>query len=265
MHTPPSGVYIGGVDAACAHGNLSASWVETVSAMGWGLLPTYVGPQAPCWGSAGVLIDPGSAAAEGTAAGADAVKAAQVVGLAAGSPIYYDMEAYKGGTSCTNAVIRFLGAWDRQVKAAGYVSGVYSSQASGITDMQAAAAGKTAGFTPPDAVWIALWDNVPSLSDGTLAWPLATRSKQYAGSVNTTIGGITLNIDQDVVGGPVAHLLTRILWHQSANRSFPALPAPGEPRANGRGKAFSGSRQLPRTHKLTAWPYAVTVLTPSST
>jgi hypothetical protein len=210
------GVYIGGVDAACAHGNLSASWVETVAAMGWGLLPTYVGPQAPCWGSAGVLIDPGSAAAEGTAAGADAVKDAQAVGLAAGSPIYYDMEAYKGGTSCTKAVLGFLGAWDRQVKAAGYVSGVYSSQMSGITDMQAAAASKTAGFTPPDAVWIALWDNVPSLSDGTLAWPLATRSKQYAGSVNATIGGITLNIDRDVVGGPVAYLPTRILRHRSA-------------------------------------------------
>ena len=41
------------------HGNLSASWVRTVAGMGWGLLPTYVGPQAPCWGGSGVLIEPG--------------------------------------------------------------------------------------------------------------------------------------------------------------------------------------------------------------
>jgi hypothetical protein len=199
-----AGVYIGGANAACADGNLSASWVQAATAMGWGLLPTYVGPQAPCWGSSGVLIDPGSAVAQGTAAGLDAVSDAEDVGLAAGSPIYYDMEAYKGGVSCTNAVLGFLGAWDRQVEAAGYLSGVYSSQASGITDLQAAAAGKTAGFAPPDAVWIALWDNVPSLSDGTLAWPPADRSKQYAGSVTETHGGITQEIDKDIVGGPVA-------------------------------------------------------------
>jgi Rv2525c-like, glycoside hydrolase-like domain len=200
------GVYIGGANAACASANLTAGWVQTVAAMGWGLLPTYVGPQSPCWGGSGVPIIPGTAAAQGTAAGLDAVGDAETVGLAPGSPIYYDMEAYKGGASCTKAVLAFLGAWDRQVDAAGYRSGVYSSQASGISDMQAAAVNKTAGFTPPDALWIALWDNVPSLSDGTLAWPPAARSKQYAGSVNVTIGGTTMNVDQDIVGGPVARL-----------------------------------------------------------
>ena len=198
------GVYIGGANSACAAGNLSASWVRTVTGMGWGLLPTYVGPQAPCWGSRGVLIKPGSAAAEGKAAAADAVSDAKAVGLAAGSPIYYDMEAYKGGASCKSAVLNFLGAWDRQVAAAGYVTGVYSSQASGIVDMQAAAVSKTPGFTPPDAVWIALWDNVSSLSDGNLTWPLTDRNKQYEGNVNQTIGRITLDIDKDLVGGPVA-------------------------------------------------------------
>jgi hypothetical protein len=199
------GVYIGGANAACARGNLSSGWVQTVASMGWGVLPTYVGPQAPCWGGGrGVLVDPGSAAAEGRAAGADAISDAQAVGLAAGSPIYYDMEAYNGGGSCKSAVLNFLGAWDSQVAAAGYVTGVYSSQASGIVDMQAAAASKTPGFTPPDAIWIALWDNVSSLSDGNLAWPLTDRTKQYSGNVNQTIGGITLNIDKDLVGGPVA-------------------------------------------------------------
>jgi Domain of unknown function (DUF1906) len=200
------GVYIGGTNSACAYGNLSASWVRSVTSQGWGLLPTYVGPQSPCWDAGpGVLIKPASAAAEGAATAADSIKEARGLGLAAGSPIYYDMEAYNGGSSCTNAVLQFLSAWDRQVTAAGYVPGVYSSQDSGISDMQTAAAERTLGFIAPDAIWIALWDNNPTLSDGTLAWPLCDRSKQYSGNVNETISGITLNIDKDIVGGLVAH------------------------------------------------------------
>jgi hypothetical protein len=205
-HYAAVGVYIGGANAACAGGNLTSGWVKTVTSMGWGLLPTYVGPQAPCWGARGALINPASAAAQGMAAAADAAGDARSIGLPAGSPIYYDMEAYNGGTSCINAVLTFLGAWDRQVQAAGYVTGVYSSQDSGIVDMQAGAVKKTPGFTPPQAIWIALWDNIASLNDGTLTWPIAARSKQYSGNVNATVGGITLNIDRDFVGGPLARL-----------------------------------------------------------
>jgi hypothetical protein len=199
-----AGVYIGGANAACAPGNLSASWIRSAAAMGWGMLPTYVGPQAPCWGGNGVLIAAAKAAAEGKAAGAGAVSDARSFGLGAGSPVYYDMEAYRGSASCTNAVLTFLSAWDQQVTAAGYVTGVYSSQDSGISDLQTACAAKTPGFTAPAAVWIALWDGVASLSDGSLNWPLADRSKQYAGAVNQTVGGITLNIDKDIVGSPLA-------------------------------------------------------------
>jgi Domain of unknown function (DUF1906) len=198
------GVYIGGANSACAYGNLSKAWFKSAAAMGWGMLPTYVGPQAPCWGSSGTLINPGKAAAEGQAAGADAVKDAQFFGLPAGSPIYDDMEAYVGDKACTNAVLTFLGAWDRAVVAKGYLSGVYSSQDSGIADMQAAAVAGKAGFTKPDAIWIALWDGRATLDDGTLDWPIGDRAKQYAGNLFGTVGGITLSIDQDVVAGPLA-------------------------------------------------------------
>jgi Domain of unknown function (DUF1906) len=198
------GVYIGGVNSACAYGNLSAAWFRSAAAMGWGMLPTYVGPQAPCWGYSGTTINPGKAAAEGKTAGAAAVADAKLFGLAAGSPIYYDMEAYTGGQSCTNAVLDFLGGWDRTVAAKGYLTGVYSSQDSGIDDMQAAAAANKAGFTRPDAIWIALWDGKATLDDGTLDWPIGDREKQYAGNLYKTIGGIRLNIDEDVVAGPMA-------------------------------------------------------------
>ncbi len=198
------GVYIGGANSACAYGNLSAAWFRSAAAMGWGMLPTYVGPQAPCWGYQGTLINPGKAAAEGRAAGANAVADATLFGLAPGSPVYYDMEAYNGGQSCTNAVLTFLGAWDRTVAAKGYLTGVYSSQDSGIDDMQAAAVAGTAGFTRPDAIWIALWDGKATLDDGSLDWPIGDREKQYAGNLNGTVGGITLSIDRDVVAGPMA-------------------------------------------------------------
>jgi hypothetical protein len=198
------GVYIGGANAGCAYGNLSADWFRSAAGMGWGMLPTYVGPQAPCWGYSGVTINPGQAAAEGSAAGADAASDAKLFGLSAGSPIYYDMEAYKGGASCKSAVLTFLGAWDRAVAARGYVTAVYSSQDSGIADMQSAAIAGTAGFTRPDAIWFALWNDISTLGDGSLVWPLADRAKQYAGNINETVGGITLNIDEDVVGSPLA-------------------------------------------------------------
>jgi hypothetical protein len=199
------GAYIGGINAACAYGNLSASWIRSVAAMGWGVLPTYVGPQSPCWdGGNGVRISPGKAAAQGNAAGLDAVSDARYFGLPAGSPIYYDMEAYTGGTACKQAVLSFLGAWDRAVAACGYVTAVYSSRDSGIKNIEEWTTDHNPGFTPPDAIWIALWDGVPSLSGDNLAWPLSERSKQYAGNANETFGGITLNIDKDIVGGPVA-------------------------------------------------------------
>jgi hypothetical protein len=199
------GAYIGGVNAACAFGNLSASWIRSVAGMGWGVLPTYVGAQAPCWtGGNGVRISPGKAAAQGNAAGLDAVRDARHFGLAADSPIYYDMEAYVGGTTCKQAVLSFLGAWDRSVAAAGYVTAVYSSRDSGIANIQEWKVDHNRGFTPPDAIWVALWDGVASVGGDHLSWPLTERSKQYSGNVTATVGGITLNIDRDVVGGPVA-------------------------------------------------------------
>jgi Domain of unknown function (DUF1906) len=200
-----AGIYIGGANTACASGNLSASWISAVAALGYGMLPTYVGRQAPCWnGGNGLLITAANAAAQGADAGADAVRDARHYGLPQGSPVYYDMEAYVGSDSCKNAVLMFLGAWDRTVVAGGYLTGVYSSQDSGIADMQSAAVARTGGFTAPNAVWFALWDNSATLADGTLAWPATARNKQYSGNVNATVGGITLNIDKDIVGGPVA-------------------------------------------------------------
>jgi Rv2525c-like, glycoside hydrolase-like domain len=202
------GIYIGGLNAACAYGNLSAEWVRTVVSSGWGLLPIYVGPQAPCWGGTGVTINPGKAAAEGRAAAADAVSDARAFGIVAGSPIFYDLEGYSGPPNCTTAVLSFMGAWDRRVAAGRYVAGVYSSEDAGIDDMRVAAVTRSHVFAPPVAAWIALWDNKPSLQDSGMFWPASMRAKQYAGNVSATVGGITLNVDKDIVGGSANRWLT---------------------------------------------------------
>src|SRR6266536_3254615 len=58
------GIYIGGAMRACGDGNLSASWISTVTGTGWHLAPIYVGLQAPCVfqpGLAHLSIDPSRA------------------------------------------------------------------------------------------------------------------------------------------------------------------------------------------------------------
>src|SRR5260370_5398294 len=129
------GIYIGGVNAACAYGNLSASWITSAASMGWSMLPTYVGPQAPCYGY-GNTITPSRAAAQGGAAADDAVRNAAGLRLPKGSPIYYHIEAYSRDSGRTVAVLPFLRAGTRQLNARGYVSRVYSSRDSGTADMQ---------------------------------------------------------------------------------------------------------------------------------
>jgi len=201
-------IYIGGQMMACGYGNLSASWVRQVEAMGWSLMPTFVGLQAPCNSFSG-KISTSQAASQGTAAANLAITDASKLGFGTGTPIYYDMEAYSGSnSSCKTAVLTFLDAWDRQLTAKGYVSAVYSSAESGIVDLQNART--IAGHTmdKPKAVWVALWDNQNTLTGApfmsTLTWPVAERSKQYAGNRVVKVGGYSLQIDSDWVASAVA-------------------------------------------------------------
>jgi Domain of unknown function (DUF1906) len=202
-----AGIYIGGENKACAYGYLSRSWVRTVEAMGWSLLPNYVGPQPPCDPYLR-RISPRQAAAQGRAAANYAIANATMLGIGRGSPIYYDMEAYNGTKSrCVTAVLTFLDAWTRQLNARGYLSGVYSSAASGITDLQSDRWINGHRLAKPQAIWIALWDNrknvnAPAYLPRSL-WPPDERSKQYAGPRWVKVGGIKLNIDVDLVDGPV--------------------------------------------------------------
>jgi Domain of unknown function (DUF1906) len=201
-------IYIGGQEMGCGYGNLSKSWVQSAEAMGWSLMPTFVGLQAPC-NSFSDEINPSQAAQQGQQAAIQAVSDAASFGLGPGSPIYFDMEAYnEKKSSCVTAVLTFLGAWDRQVQASGYVSGVYSSAGSGVINLQNTSSVGGQPLARPQAIWFALWDNAVNLTGSPYmtpaVWSASARAKQYAGPRVVTVGGISMNIDSDLVNSPVA-------------------------------------------------------------
>ena len=144
---------------ACDYGNLSASWVRSVHSTGWSLLPLYVGLQAPCNSFPG-SINESDAASQGKSAADTAVGDARNFGMWQGTPIYFDMESYDNSRArCRTTVLAFLDAWTRELHARGYTSGVYSSAASGVTDLVSTTTISGHALAKPDALWFALWDN----------------------------------------------------------------------------------------------------------
>ena len=198
------GIYIGGVNEACSQPNLSPTWVDEESAAGWVMLPIYVGLQAPRNGCGCAGIVPAQASAEGTAAADDAINQAEANGVSPGNPIYDDMEAYTTGGTNTQAVLAFLSAWTTELHAHGYLSGVYSSANSGISDFVAA---NGTGFVEPDEIWIAEWNGQQNTNSAYVPasdWPNHQRVHQYQGGHNATYGGVTINIDSDYVDAGAA-------------------------------------------------------------
>ncbi|HEX3691025.1 MAG TPA: DUF1906 domain-containing protein [Solirubrobacteraceae bacterium] len=198
------GIYIGGANMACSQPNLSATWVSAESAAGWHMVPIYVGLQSPSNSCGCAGISPASASVQGTQAAEDAVVDAQAIGMGGGNPLYFDMEAYNRTTANTSAVLAFLNAWTTQLHASGYLSGVYSSDASGIADLVAQFG---TGYVEPDELWIANWNNEQSTTDANVPateWAAHQRLHQYRGAHNETYGGAKINIDGDYLDSATA-------------------------------------------------------------
>jgi hypothetical protein len=206
------GIYIGGVNRACPDGNLSAAWVASAEEGGWSLLPLYVGLQAPCVQQQDLArVNPSSAAAQGTAAADDAVRRAATFGLAPPDPIYFDMEGYATNQpTCSRTVQTFLQAWVGELHAQGYTAGVYGSAASTIRDL--ASLVSAGSSTVPDDIWIGDWNGKQSVFGDPYvpdsAWPDHQRVHQYSGGHDESYGGITINVDDDVVDAAVARQVT---------------------------------------------------------
>jgi Domain of unknown function (DUF1906) len=184
------GVYIGGSDEACAQPNLTSSWLAKEAAAGWHFLPMYVGPQAE-FGELG--SHPGH---QGHAAAEDAVAQAERLGFGAGTPIYYDMEAYPPGQ--TGKALRFLTAWSSWLRSLGYKSGIYSSSSAAVTAL--ARQYSTGKYSLPDVIFDALWNGEKNTADPVMSaneWDNHHRVHQFAGNAAETYGGDSINIDKD--------------------------------------------------------------------
>jgi len=194
------GIYFGGVNRFCsAQPNLTAQWVADQRAAGWHLMPLYLGLQAPCNTTKHFHIDPAQAASQGRAEADDAAIRAKDLGLGRDSVLIFDMEGYAtNDTACTAAVNMFMDAWTRRLHELGFLSGFYSSLASGVRDQVNAYAG--VNYAHPDHLDFARWDGVPTTLDPAIPssyWTPHRRIKQYQGGHDETWGGVTINIDND--------------------------------------------------------------------
>jgi photosystem II stability/assembly factor-like uncharacterized protein len=196
-------VYIGGNNAACPQPGLSTSWVSTVVGQGWGLIPTWVGPQAPCTSctSCGKFSStPNTAASQAVSQAKSAASKMSSIGLK-GTIVYYDMEYYNDNASCSAATKAFINSWVNELHTLGYKGAVYGSPTNANADW-------TSVGHPPDDVWLALWNGVASVWNlsplPNSYWSHNQRIHQYTGGVNQTYGGVKYNIDQDFLAGPVA-------------------------------------------------------------
>jgi hypothetical protein len=207
------GIYISGDSRACRNQpNLTPSWISTQLAKGWRLLPITLGPQASCNSrfpryDDDVRINPSStrnyraARVQGRREAAEAVDVAKQLGIVPGSTLWYDMEAYDISlTNCRESALAFTSAWTNKLHALDYVSGVYSSAASGIKAMDDVRVNRPNAWTLPDRIWIARWDGVANTSTSYIradGWLPGGRMKQYRGGHNETHGGVTINIDSN--------------------------------------------------------------------
>jgi hypothetical protein len=230
------GVYIGGANRACSQPNLTSSWVSAQTAAGWHLIPTYVGLQAPTSScSSCAKLSASQASAQGAADATDAVAQAAAVAIGPGSPIYFDMESYSPTSSASAATLAFLEAWTEKLHSLGYVSGVYSSGASGIADLVDEIG---SGYVEPDDIWVANWNGQATSADPYLpagAWASHQRIRQYRGGHDESYGGTTINIDNNYVDAATVGTAA-----PSAEGSDPVgsldvvgSPAPGQLRIRG--------------------------------
>jgi hypothetical protein len=182
--------------------NLTAAWVAEVTAMGWRVLPIYLGVQAPaaCQGHDfwHLSDNPATAREQGAAAAAYAAGSVSALGISPSIPVFYDMEPYASG--CSAPLQAFFDGWTTGLHAAGLRAGAYGTQITVMKDL-AARLGDPA-YHEPDAVWVAT-DSRTTATTGFSAPPdgsfVGQRANQFRLGVTRTYGGVSVNIDESVV------------------------------------------------------------------
>ncbi|MFT4009342.1 MAG: DUF1906 domain-containing protein [Nocardioidaceae bacterium] len=207
------GVYLSGDSRACRdQPNLTATWVSTQLAKGWRIIPITLGPQAHCNSRFPRYQDDkviaksstgnyAAARKQGVAEAKKAVTAAGLIGIVPGSTLWYDLEAFDiSKAGCRKSAMRFLSGWTEQLHRSKYVSGAYSSGASGIVAIDAARRNNST-FTEPDRIWVADWSGTPMKFTGKWladdGWVPGGRMHQYRGGHDEVHGKVRINIDSN--------------------------------------------------------------------
>lgn len=210
-------LYIGGALRFCANVSLTAQRLEALALQGWTFIPTWVGPQAPCTSFRSRFdANPATAFSQGRAEAEQSLQVAQSLGLAdaggAGTVIYYDLEAYDGeDAACVEAARAFIAGWTQRIQESASYAGIYAL----ACNPPIARYGDLA--PAPDAVWFAAWtrnafdpavtvNDLPASCLPPALWSQSQRIRQYTGSHDETWGGVTLEIDSNVLDGIVADL-----------------------------------------------------------
>jgi photosystem II stability/assembly factor-like uncharacterized protein len=215
------GLYLGGSSNPTRCHALTKDYVLQLAQEGWRFIPTWVGPQAPCTDYKYQMDpDPNVARGQGVAEADLALAAANNVGLTladqSGTIINYDVEYFNQypDTTCQAAVDAFISGWSGELRAHNNLAGVYGAPCgqrlanyAGIPNV-------------PDIVWAAWWVSSQYDSEATVLsssnfapcgydnslWTNHQRMKQYAGGHDETWGGVTFNIDSDVIDSQVAQV-----------------------------------------------------------
>ncbi|MDQ6642472.1 MAG: DUF1906 domain-containing protein, partial [Actinomycetota bacterium] len=240
MNTSPFlavGIYISGASRGCpSQPNLTPAWVQTQLAAGWRLLPITLGPQAWCTTRQRYLhqvrINPSpsgtysSARTQGRAEADKTAGVAKSLGIVAGSTLWYDIEAFDiGSTDCRESAIYFLQGWTNRMHELNYVSGVYSSAASGMKMLDNARRTTPTKYTLPDRIWIADWNGTADVRSSYIAddgWMPHQRMHQYRGGHNETYGGVTISIDNNWVDLGRGSYIDPEPYHCGTSFNFPS-------------------------------------------
>ena len=127
-----------------------------------------------------------------------------------------------GFDTCHTPSLRTMQVWRARFSAAGiYIGGENVAFAYGYLSRTWVQTVKAMGWSLLPS-WIALWDNRKNVNaPGYLPrslWPSGDRSKQYSGPRWVKVGGIKLNIDFDLVDGPVVREHHRAPRHHRRKR-----------------------------------------------
>jgi len=179
--------YFGGSRRGCQswnQGTVTASWMAQATAVGWRVVPVWVGPQP----GDGIVEDPAAAGRQGMSEAAAAVEAAAAIGLGAGSVLYVEVEGPPDTDVSNLAALRaYVGGWVLRLHAAGYGAGVHGNPYTADT---------WAGMDySPDGIWTtAAYDGSACGAMPASAPSGGRRLQQCTSAHDETYGGVTLRV-----------------------------------------------------------------------